>query len=573
MFLKSIYLAAKEIQSKASWRDGAAIALIVIAFSWICYRNLNHPGPYGDEAWAAAPAVRFVQGQAVIDPTPYHQFHLFGRTFPYMPGDYIGPIQVYVISAFFAVFGISVPVLRIATSVVGLLGVLAMYFLIRREFGRVAAFFSSLLVATDLSYVLAVRHDFGVISFGLLARMLSLFFFLAWIRSRDSLRNLFLSFLVLGLAVTYRFDYASFIVAALIGMVLFYGLWLRPRIKLQEIGLAVGGFLIGAFPILLFNYFTGGQTFQQGRAIGAGTGRGFFPTTLNAVWPFLQLLPEALAKRVTSLSLLTEGTGGNWILGESVDQFSPLGPAPIPLAVKIAVPLLLVLVALPHFRKWRRPLGFLVAIFILTLIFIAATPIAIGPHHILSLYPLPHMLVGLALAGIWSVAEERPPWLLWTARGAAVIAISWMILTNLTLARAFHHRLIKQGGDAYCTEAIYELSDQLKGEYAGKNLVVLDWGFEQPLVILGKDKFKQEVVFWRVLSEEAPGPWLSTMIKNPNNLFLIRAEQFAFKDVIHKRFKEAYSKEKDLVVDERKYYRKNGTHVFSVLTFRAQTSN
>src|SRR5207237_10185931 len=120
--------------------------------------------------------------------------------------DYIGPVAVYIKAAFFLVFGISVRGMRLATSLVGLLGVLVTYLFIKREFGRVAALSTSLLLATDLSYVLAMRHDWADICFLLPARILALYFFLAWWRSRERERFLFLSLMMLGLGLTARFD-------------------------------------------------------------------------------------------------------------------------------------------------------------------------------------------------------------------------------------------------------------------------------------------------------------------------------------------------------------------------------
>ncbi|PYS59118.1 MAG: hypothetical protein DMF76_17375 [Acidobacteria bacterium] len=133
----------RDIRIGTRWRDFAAVSLIVVTFSWICYRHLAQPGPYGDETWAASFAILFLRGKAL----------------PFMPSDYIGPISVYFLAGFFAVFGITLSVMRVATSLVGLLGILATYLLLKREFGRLAAVTTSLFLATDLTYVLAMRHD------------------------------------------------------------------------------------------------------------------------------------------------------------------------------------------------------------------------------------------------------------------------------------------------------------------------------------------------------------------------------------------------------------------------------
>ncbi len=544
----------RDIRIGTRWRDFAAVSLIVATFSWICYRHLDQPGPYGDETWAASFAILFLRG----------------KDLPFMPSDYIGPISVYFLAGFFAVFGISLSVMRVATSLVGLLGILATYLLLKREFGRLAAVTTSLFLATDLTYVLAMRHDWGVISFGLLARMLALYFFLSWWRARKRLGFLFLSFLVLGLSLTYRFDYLSFVVSALVGVVLFYILWLSPRLKAREALTGLAGLTTGALPILLYNISTGGQTFRQARTIAVGKGVSSLPTNFVQLWPFLQTLPASIVSRANDLFLMTRGTYvANWITGERVELFSRFGESRLPSALKIASPVLLAVIFLPRFRSWRRPFGFLVTVFALTLLFLAATPIATGPHHILSVYPLPHIMVGVALAGLWRIWHERPKPLVWISRLTVVAAIGMVIIPNLFLAQTFHTRLVSQGGNGYWSEAIYDLSEAMKHEYAGKTLVLVDWGFEQPLDVLGQGKFDLQPVFWRILAEEDPGPWLTTMIRNPQAVFAIRSDKFTWNAAIKKRFQDVYLKQQDLVVEERKFYQKNGEHVFSVLRFHA----
>jgi hypothetical protein len=484
-----------------------------------------------------------------------------------MPNDYIGPIAVYNIAGFFAIFGTSVPVMRIATSFVGLLGVLATYLLFRREFGRPAAVITSLLVATDLTYVLAMRHDWGATSMGLLIRMLVLYFFLSWWSNRERVRFLFLSSLVLGVALTYRFDYLSFVVSAVAGIILFYGLWLRPRARVRELVIASAGFVIGAFPILLYNILTGGRTFKEGRTIAAGKGAALLPTSLEQIGPFMRALPDKIVSQTNHLLSLTDGTYvPNWIFGGGFERSLPYGVALMPMAVKIAVPLLVVLMFVPRFRRWRRPLGFIIAVFLLTLLFLAATPIASGPHHILSLYPLPHLLVGIVLAGVWELGRDRPWWLSWAVRAIPAAALALLIGSNLVLAQRFHERLITEGANGYWSEAIYDLSDAMKTRYQGKTVVLLDWGLEQPLVILGKNQFKLNIPLWRMLAEPNSDAWLTELIRDPNNLFAIRSEKFAWNADIHKRFQDAYLKERPTVQEE-KFFQKNGEHAFSVLRF------
>jgi hypothetical protein len=144
-----------------------------------------------------------------------------------------------------------------------------------------------------------------------------------------------------------------------------------------------------------------------------------------------------------------------------------------------------------------------------------------------------------------------------------------LVGSNLFIAQKFHEQLATKGANGFWSEAIYDLSDAMKTapEYSGKTLVLLDWGFEQPLIVLGQSKHKLSVPYWRILAEESPGPWLTSLIIDPNNLFAIRSEKFAWNATIHKRFKDAYLREQDLMGEEEKFFQKNGEHAFSVLRF------
>jgi hypothetical protein len=561
------YLKSRSLRFTSVSREALALSLIALAFSWVCFRNIRQPGLYGDEAWGAVFPARFVWRDAVIDPAPYHEVRLFGRTFPYMANDYTGPVKTYILAASFSLFGVSVSVLRVTMSLVGLAGVLGLYLLVKHEFGRLAAVVSGLLLATDLSFILAVRGDWSVVAFALLARVLALYFLLAWRRAPKRPWLLFLGTMMMGLGLSHKFDFLSFLAAAVIGYFLLYAYELRPRLRDLATGLV--GFLAGAWPILLYNLLTHGGTLQAGRAISDVTGKSLFPQTIAQLWPFLQASWKTLGDRWLDLQSLLGGVAlANWMLAERIDHASLLGNAPLPLAVKLSVLPLLAFAIRHRYRQSFRTLCLISAISVLTLLFVAMTPIAAGPHHVMSVYPFPHLFVGVALAGIWQGWDRTPKWLVWIGRSVAAAAATLLLASNLSLAQAYHQHLAIWGGNSYWSEAIYDLSYSLQGPYSGRTVVLMDWGFEQPLTITGGGKFKLEAPYWRIMAEENPGPWLSSLIRRPDCLFVLRAEKFAFDRRIHERFRAAYLKEAGLNLEEQKFFQKNGEHAFSILQFR-----
>jgi 4-amino-4-deoxy-L-arabinose transferase-like glycosyltransferase len=229
--------------SRLTAADLLALGLVVAAFSWIAFRNIRQPGLYGDEAWMGVSAARFAWGAAPAGLSPW-KIRVFGHVLPTMLNSYVGPVKGYILAAAFSFFGVSVPVLRGTTASVGLLGVVALYFLARQQFGRLAAAASTLLLATDLSFVLAVRCDWGPVDFAFFARVAAILLLLSWQRNRGRRRLLFLASLLLGLGLSFKLDFLGTIAAVVVAWAVFYGVRFRPRSR--EAALAAGGFLLGS---------------------------------------------------------------------------------------------------------------------------------------------------------------------------------------------------------------------------------------------------------------------------------------------------------------------------------------
>jgi len=533
-------------------RDGLALVLVVATFSWIAFRNIRQPGYYGDEALAAPAAARFVWGRTVSVPHPAGRVAFAGHVFPQMLNSYIGPVKAYILAAGFRLFGVNVPAQRATTGGVGLLGVVALYFLARREFGRLAAAASALLIASDLSLALATRCDWGPIDFSFFAKIASISLLLFWQRNRTRPAALFFGSLLLGLGLSYKFDFLGTIAAVALAGIVFYGKGLRPR--MGELAAAAGGFLLGAWPILLYNIVTRGNTFREGARMSRASRHLF--------------LGPAVGLRLGILENLLGGGVGHFILNENFWKMSLWGGSLLPAAVLVLPLLLVVPFAARPLSRWRRPLGFLLAVFAVILATLVAVPMATGPHHVLSLYPFPHLFLGIALAGIWIAAGNASRRLRWPMRLTAAATFLALFVSNIALAETFHRRLATHGGSRYWSESIYDLSPALLKDYAGDQVELLDWGFEQPLIILGKDRIHLDPVFWRILADPEAQNWLVDLVRRPHCVFVRRASNFASNKAVHDRFDAAIRLAPDLKIEERRFFQRDGQLSFSLVKFR-----
>jgi len=291
------------------------VRLFVIAlFAATAFRNLQQPGLYGDEAWAPVQPARLYLGLPAVDTAPLRYVRLFGHSLPFMPSDYIGPVQGYIFFFAFVLFGLSVPVIRITTSLAGLAGVLCFHAFARLHFGRLAATAAALLLATDLTYLLMTRHDFGVISFCLFAQSASLWLLSLWKRDRKG-KHLFFGALLLGLGLTQRMNFLAFIAAVAVSLLIAYGRSIRPTCR--EASLAGLGFLAGAWPVLLYNAVTHGAALAREKVLASALARPSIPRSLPELAAWIQGLPASLEQRVATARLLLDGSSvADYILGD-----------------------------------------------------------------------------------------------------------------------------------------------------------------------------------------------------------------------------------------------------------------
>jgi len=468
--------------------DAVLLLLLVAGFGSLGFRKLEQPGLYEDEAFAATPAIKLLTGNPETGAT---QITAFGRAWPVMRSSYFGPVKIYLLAAAFWIFGISVSVLRATTALFGLAGVVLLYGILRRELGRVPAFASAMLLATDVDYVVATRCDWGPVAFSLLAQVAVLGALLAWVRNPPSRLAPALAGLAMGLGLSHKLDFAACAAATTLAVLLLYG----NRLREQRRGafLAAVFLCAGAAPVLLYTVMTRGEPLRTARAMAASHGNQSFPPTASQ----LLGLPGALRERVGILGALLRGTAiPDWILGAAPDSSAMAGHSRMPEAAALA-PLAFLLFSFRAARsRWR-----VLALFWIggcaALLLVAVTPMATGAHHVLLTYPFPHAAVGaaLGLCGVAVAASDRR-----ALRGLAVLpALAFLVLVgaNLRLGAAFLRELERAGASGYWSaEAERALFETLERDYPSSRIQLLDWGFEHALTLRSRDRLDLRAAYW-----------------------------------------------------------------------------
>jgi hypothetical protein len=542
--------------------DLLALLIILLTFSNVGFRNLEQPGLYEDEAWGATHAVKLAAGSPVIEKSPYGQVTLFGKPWPFMRAAYIGPVKSYILGASFSLFGVSIPVLRATTSFLGLLMLLALYGLLRQEFGRFVAFSAAMLLATDLTFVLAVRSDWGPIAFSLLATTAAAWALLRWVRRPDTLIAPAAAGLLLGLGLSHKLDFLA--PAAAVSLA-FLCVWRTTcRRCSRGAALLLVFFVIGASPVITYNFLTQGESMRLGKALATQSHRSFPPgmSDLASVGRDYTLVSENVRDLLGGLYM------PNWILGNGTERLSRFG---LPLTPKAFVfaPFLLALFVFPPLAAWRPPVLFFLLSFSFTVLFLALTPMARGPHHFLLAYPLPHALLGVALGVPWLATGSARFLTRAAARSLSVSLLLLLLIPQIALERAFLAKLSHDGGRGYWSaEAMGSLVATVERSYPRATLTLLDWGFEQPLILLGRDRYSIDAAYWRVLAAPNRIECLAGLVRESNRVFIVHSRDFtAFKPVLEGL--EELSRAQGLIPEETKIFERDGRHFASVLAFAA----
>lgn len=388
--------------------------------------------------------------------------------------------------------------IRLPMVLVGSATIVLFFFLANSLAGRVAATMAAILLATDPTFLLTDTFDWGPVA---LEHLLLVGGCLA-IASRRSTLGCFLFGLALWNKATFAWALSGLAAAALVAYWPQCSQSLRDRRFVIRCALA---FLAGALPLLLFNLHRTGATLRATNGIStqdfglklhelraATDGSGLFGYLAAEDWTTPN--PKSPASRSGRIALS---------LRDHLGEFhSSLFPYAIALAI-LAAPL-----------WWRSPARragvFAVVFCTVTFLGMAITRGAgTGIHHTVLLWPLPHLLVGVALSAL------RPRWF------ASILAASFVI-SNLLVINQYLVQLDRNGAEGTFTDAIYPLSNALP-QTANDSVYIADWGMYETLEFLHQGRLPLHY-FQGLLALEHPSAAqfhaLTKMIADPDGLFV-----------------------------------------------------
>jgi 4-amino-4-deoxy-L-arabinose transferase-like glycosyltransferase len=361
---------------------------------------------------------------------------VFGHRMPLMQMAYLGSLKAWLYQPLFWLFGTSPALIRLPMLAAGAATIWIWFLVVRRIAGEKPALFMAALLATDPVFLWTTRCDWGPVAIQhLLAALGSWMLF----RFHDSRRDRWLAcaFFLFGLALWDKTVFLWWLFGTAMALLVVWRV-VRPLLGPRRILVAAFCLAAGAYPLLRYNFRSSGETVRQTASFAIGK------------------VPE----RAAYLRHYLDGGGLFGYLVHDAHVWPKRGWGSwVFLAALAAVPWL----GLPG----RAAAAALAGSWGL----MAATAGAgESSHHVVLVWPLPQILIGLALARV------RPP-----AMAAAIVAAT--VVASLAVCATYYRLLVERSTPPPWSDAIYGLDRELTSMRPAR-VRAPEWGIANPLLLL-----------------------------------------------------------------------------------------
>ena len=450
------------------------LLVAALAFAaWFMLASISRPGLQYDEALFVNAALG----------GPYENGTFISARFlgvPTMLMPYIGALKAWLYVPVFGLFGVSVATIRLPMIAIVLATTVLAFVLARRLFGPWPASLLAVIMATDPVYLTMAKADWGPVAVSGLLRLSALLAYVSWLRT-GSARRLWLLSGLLVLGVWNKLDFLSFVVALTIAAAVVHHREIVAIARRSLVGTAAAG---GALVVALAFVFV--QIYLPAKRIA-----------LNS--------QTSLGGRPAEVWRLFRGTADGSGVYQYMTTRSLHHPSGAPVMAVGAI-LLAGVVVVGHFvmsRRGVRETGaalteavryttFFLVLSVSMVAVLTVTPQAVGPHHIVLLWPLPAILAAslLAVAG-----RARRPRVRRAGVGVLVLAVACSVATQVRAAGEYRRDV--EGNEALSpiwTAEIYPLTRAVTGAARGVDgIVVADWGIGNQLLALGNDDVRRRL--------------------------------------------------------------------------------
>jgi len=446
-----------------------------------------------------------------------YQYHLGRLHIPLMILPYLGTLKSWLYRPISATFGTTIEAIRIPALLAGAASLWVFYWFLIKIAGYRAAAIGVGLLAVDSMYLLTTCFDWGPVALQHLLLWSGLLLLVSFWHRRDQWR-LAAGFFLFGLLLWDKalafWTLGGVGVAALVTI----RRQMSGILTARRLTVVAAAFAFGALPLILYNIHTRGGTLRGNAVYDGNDVRGKTKALLRTFGG------SGLYGWMQAADPSEERTAPPEVAGveASAALAGALGhPAQGWLFYAFCAALLLAPLAQGAARSAILFAAIALAVAWAQMLFTAAAGGSV--HHIILLWPLPQMVIGVSFA---AASRRLGRW------GTPVLATLVVLImgSNLAVLNENYLRMARNGGAISWSDAVFPLSDYLQGKKA-HYIFCLDWGYLNALRLLSNNALPV-----RVGSTEIGKPELSdedrrlitAMISEPGGLFVTHTANFEF---------------------------------------------
>jgi len=443
---------------------------VVSSLSFCCLGIVffRYPGLQNDELLFAATIFRRSASVYILP---------IGRGLPLMMMSYLGTLKSWLFGPLIR-YSVSEATIRLPVVLLGAITIWLTYQLVERMHSRRAAIVTVCILATDACFFLTTCFDWGPVGFQHFFLVTGLLLTLRFAQ-HGGRPTLFLAFLAFGLGLWDKALFVWMLSGLAAGAVIVYPLDCFRRMNFGNIATASLGLVLGASPLIAYNVAQPWETFRSNshfvfNEFGAKGNLVRATVRGGALQGYLTLPDSAPAPH--SPSNVTED------LSFRLHSLTGAHPDGYQEQASIAALLLFPLI---FFTRARRILLFLLLAFITAWVQMAITHNAGGTvHHIILLWPLPAIFLGVTFAQASLRLARAGPWLL------ALVTLT-ILGANLVSLNEYLYAFIRNGAAGSWSDAIKPLAKNIPNLHPSR-VIVYDWGIAIPVEVINRERIHPE---------------------------------------------------------------------------------
>jgi len=443
----------------------------VVSSLWFCCLGMvffRYPGLQNDELLFAATIFRRSASVYILP---------IGRGVPLMMMSYLGTLKAWLFGPLIR-YSVSEATVRLPVVLLGAITILLTYQVVERMHSRRAAIVTVCLLATDACFFLTTCFDWGPVAFQHLFAVTGLLLMLRFAREGGRL-TLLLAFLSFGLGLWDKAIFVWMLAGLGAGAAVVYPRESVRRMTLGNLAAALLGLVLGASPLIAYNIAQPWETFRSNSHFVSNEFGGKWNLVRatvrgGALQGYLTLPDSAPAPHGPSSPVEDFSFRLHSLTGAHQDGYQEQAL----IAALLLLPLML-------FTPAKRILLFLLVAFFAAWVQMAITHKAGGAvHHIILLWPLPAIFLGIVFAQASLPLGKAGPWLL------ALITMA-IVGANLVSLNEYLYAFIRNGAAGSWSDAIQPLAKSIPDLHP-RRVIVDDWGIAIPVEVMNQERIHPE---------------------------------------------------------------------------------